>query len=483
MNHSSSSSAGPDVSIIDDLENAKKKAHVNISTAAPKEYAKHTKLLNTLTASMKQSRSVLSDAVDLHDRCPTDIPQSREIHSYRLACNIHIVLFNYITTRDVKPLPNTGVYGAAPMTPCVASPGTPTPSFSLPKSSPTKSMSTSPLASLAGSSLDTLTGASADEDLAEEVGSDKKTEEATRWAAAMAALNGDDNKVDGGDGSGEPADKKEAEAEKVASLDPTGPQAFAKAPPAPQTPAALRPLMETVDFDMEVDSWFDEDIILEGEKCEQITKRLVEVLKKLPPRYRITKEYQKVHCLEQIKYIVSELSDCETLAELEGKLAILDNARSVIFTWLTALKECAKELKKSVTNLKNAKEREAQKAVQMSVAKDSAAIREQAKLAAAQVTAIEAALAPIFTFPQGTTLQQCPEFIQGGEFDINAPLLFKKVPGHEEYAKLPKVQLMLGNFGGTYKKSQQYKDSGFYQSPIYKDFCEHTCMYVYVCVC
>ena len=120
-----------------------------------------------------------------------------------------------------------------------------------------------------------------------------------------------------------------------------------------------------------------------------------------------------MHCLEQIRCIVSELSDCETLAELEGKLAILDNARSVIFTWLTALKECAKELKKSVTNLKNAKEREAQKAVQMSVAKDSAAIREQAKLAAAQVKAIEAALAPIFTFPHGHDFAAMPRVHPG----------------------------------------------------------------------
>ena len=134
-------------------------------------------------------------------------------------------------------------------------------------------------------------------------------------------------------------------------------------------------------------------------------------------------------------------------------------------------------MKKAVNNAKAAVEREKAKRTQQAVQRDQAALQDAASTAAAKIKEPEKQMMPLYQIPQETQLTQVPEHVQGAAIDLTRPLAFRAPLRVDEFRNLAKVQLMIGNFGGQYKKSQQYKDTGCYQQPIYKDFV-HIYMYI-----
>ena len=108
-------------------------------------------------------------------------------------------------------------------------------------------------------------------------------------------------------------------------------------------------------------------------------------------------------------------------------------------------------------------DRKAAQQRQAQLAEESSKLRRQAKEAAKAVKDVESALSRVITLE--LTWQQCPEFVNGSPdgVDVSLPFVFRETPGKDAFTSAAKVQLMLGNFGGQYRKSKAYKEDMFYQ--------------------
>ena len=291
---SSSSSRDSALEPIEDLDSSKKKRAVNVSTAGPREYTKNNKAMGPVVSGLKGSKTALEQAVQLHESMPGNVPQSREILSYREACDVAVCVFNFYIAKVVKPIPAVGFMSqppssVAPLTPARSS----VHSRGSPQTSPRSA--TSPLA--ASNSAEGQSEAEAVE-----------STEAASPASSLLEI------------ASRPADT-EAEAGLIAVLaNAAGARILANA---------------AVVFDDEEGQWAktadqDRDSDPDLDDCRSITRRLVEVIKKIPSKHRATTQYEKIHSLFEIRALIRELPDCDTIAELEDKLKNIEDGREII---------------------------------------------------------------------------------------------------------------------------------------------------------
>ena len=62
-----------------------------------------------------------------------------------------------------------------------------------------------------------------------------------------------------------------------------------------------------------------------------------------------------------------------------------------------------------------------------------------------------------------------PEFVEGADMKLvnpSQPLLFKSSKGVEHFMNSPKIQMTIGQFGASYKKTDSFKEKGWYQLPV-----------------
>ena len=301
----------------EDLDTGKKKRAVNVSTAAPKEYTKNVKALTPLIGGLKSSKEALAQALTAHDAMEANVPQSREITSYREACDVAVCVFNFYIAKVLKPIPAAGFLCQPPSSCAPTTPARSVISSTLgsPEASP---RSTSPLRWTSPA-----TNAAEASDVASE-------ELADRVADPIAADHAADGGGDDADLFGPPAPGA------AEDQTPT---------PTPPTPMSVK-LAASVPFDDEEGQWAkteDHDRANDPDldTSRSITSRLVEVLKKIPSKHRVTNKYEQIHCIFEIRALVGELPDCNTIAELEAKLKKIEHGREIIKLFSTSMRECA----------------------------------------------------------------------------------------------------------------------------------------------
>ena len=185
----------------------------------------------------------------------------------------------------------------------------------------------------------------------------------------------------------------------------------------------------------------------------------------MPARHQVTRDYPKACGVFHMRINVHLMLDTETEESLNSMVSLWDNGKKIIDSYVTSSKEAARELKNAVRNAKKGVERTAEAAKQAQVAADQRRLQEQTQQARQAVKDLEAASPPLFTLED---IPKCPEFDEAAAPNLELPIVFRSPPDMEPFTKIPKIQLMLGNFGGSYKKAKGFKDSGFYQQPSYK---------------
>ena len=320
---SSSSSRDSAPEPIEDLDSSKKKRAVNVSTAGPREYTKNNKAMGPVVSGLKGSKTALEQAVQLHESMPGNVPQSREILSYREACDVAVCVFNFYIAKVAKPIPAVGFLSQPPSS---VAPSTPARSVhsearGSPETSPRSTMSPLVANSPASNSAEGRSEAEAVE----------STDAASHEAALLeiASRHAD----------------TEGEAALIAVLANEARARVSQQPESQQVTEAK--LGATVVFDDEEGQWAkteDQDRAndLNLDECRSITRRLVEVIKKIPSKHRATTQYQKIHSLFEIRALIRELPDCNTIAELEDKLKNIEDGREIIALSSTSMRECAK---------------------------------------------------------------------------------------------------------------------------------------------
>ena len=197
-----------------------------------------------------------------------------------------------------------------------------------------------------------------------------------------------------------------------------------------------------------------------------MTKQLQAALRAMPARHQVTRDYPKACAVFHMRINVHLMLDTETEESLNSMVSLWDNGKKIIDSYVASSKEAARELKNAVKNAKKGVERTAEAAKQAQVAADQRRLQEQTQQARQAVKDLEAASPPLFTLE--VDIPKCPEFDEAAAVNLELPIVFRSPPDMEPFLKIPKIQLMLGNFGGSYKKAKGFKESGFYQQPSYK---------------
>ena len=197
-----------------------------------------------------------------------------------------------------------------------------------------------------------------------------------------------------------------------------------------------------------------------------MTKQLQAALRAMPSRHQVTRDYPKACGVFHMRINVHLMLDSETEESLNAQVSLYDHGKKVIDAYVASSKEAARELKNAVRNAKKSVERTAEAAKQAQVAADQRRLQEQTSKARQAVKDIEGASPALFTLE--VDIPKCPEFEEAVAVNLELPVVFRAPQDMEPFLQIPKIQLMLGNFGGSYKKAKGFKESGFYQQPSYK---------------
>lgn len=182
---------------------------------------------------------------------------------------------------------------------------------------------------------------------------------------------------------------------------------------------------------------------------------------------------QSLMCLSQMHSLADSLGNATSAAELQSQSLALTEALASSKQLREGLAKAAQSLKGHITNCERAETRKRakeQKDAEKTAMEDS---RKRAKRAAEQLKSDSMISAPIFRtdfkplVDEG--VMQSVKQVSGDsatmKFVPSEPLLILGHPAIKTFLSTPKVQVTLGTFGGTYKKSSDLKSEGRTQKP------------------
>ncbi|CAE7239963.1 unnamed protein product [Symbiodinium sp. CCMP2456] len=191
------------------------------------------------------------------------------------------------------------------------------------------------------------------------------------------------------------------------------------------------------------------------------------------------KDSSHVLCRAHMEDIHQSFLHCETVDELNKQVETLKNAAAVVKELKDGASKAASSLKSHILNRHKAQKRKrVQEEKQMEQVEISAK-KKQAKEAAEQVKQQETTLPPIFGISLETLKNDDGSLVgkpvtilsgpgKGSINSVDAPCCITSLTAMTNFMKNPKVQVMLGGFGGTYKKAAALKASGKCQELIQK---------------
>ena len=106
----------------------------------------------------------------------------------------------------------------------------------------------------------------------------------------------------------------------------------------------------------------------------------------------------------------------------------------------------------------------------------SEAVRKQVQKAQQDLKAASEAVPPVYVLDWNEigvpSVDEVHPAAEEPELNWDEPLLFKKFPCIETFKSCPKGQMLLGSFGGTFRKGDSYTNTSWYQKPSVKKHCQ-----------
>lgn len=377
-----------------------KKRKASIAILAPKEFTKQTKLMRPLEANLEKALDAMKAAIHDHDIIPSDFKVTREILSFREGCDIYVSAFTFFTTHTLVPLPSSGpLVRSAPSTPASVATSTASPMTPGITESPSSSvMRLSPRTEFSDKGEEHLSAASNSKDRvnSEQEDDPHKVEKVEEISPEIQAESCKIVK----DLFKKPIDSPRLNATKVIE-------------------EASRSAHSCFGHSFIEDEYAHVDKKDLLRRCKNISSRLVEIMKKMPPKHRIICSYENVYSLFELKIHISFIPEMKSIREMEETLKIIDLGRTVFETYIMAMKDSAKELKKSVANAKILLERLKANQADSEVARQTSVLRQQSAAAAKLVKESEAALPKLFQLTISDAFSQCHEYTESEQININ----------------------------------------------------------------
>ena len=249
--------------------------------------------------------------------------------------------------------------------------------------------------------------------------------------------------------------------------------------PTPVTPVAVVPMPDTNYSSLSVliaaakaGAVFDSAASLpDAEQSDlasskEVSKKFRHLLKKLPLKYGF-KSSGNVISLIELESLVENMMDADTVGELAELTKTATEGHGNLKAFTDALSECAKKLKTAYANATRAHLRK-KTDTSAAVADENKKILAQKKAAAEVIRTMEQAVPNIHKFDKFKKVRSGPI----GELeDADEPFIFSDVAefGNRKWRTDPKLQLMFGNFGSSYKRTATYKQEGWVLEPVPKD--------------
>ncbi|CAE7249881.1 unnamed protein product [Symbiodinium sp. CCMP2592] len=191
------------------------------------------------------------------------------------------------------------------------------------------------------------------------------------------------------------------------------------------------------------------------------------------------KDSSHVMCRAQMEEVHRSFLDCETVEDLNQQVEVLKNAAAVVKQLKDGASKAAGSLKAHILNRQKAQKRKRVQEEKQQEQVEMSAKKREAKQALEEVKKQETTLPPIFNIDldslkndEGGLVGKPVTILSGpGKGSINSvdtPCCITSFTALTNFLKNPKVQVMLGGFGGSYKKAAALKASGKCQELIQK---------------
>lgn len=202
--------------------------------------------------------------------------------------------------------------------------------------------------------------------------------------------------------------------------------------------------------------------------AQDLDRRAKAANEMVPRRLRFTQASHRIKNAFSMAVLMSTVLEAESGEELRDVIAAFDDGETMFTMYSSSAKSVGKSLKTTTTAAKRHFGDRGARAKAAEAAKETAAVRAARAKAAASVKLAEQVAPPVYTLGEGKKLPAAPEVdsLRSPTFDILYPAVFVNVDGLAEWSVNPKVQLALADFGGLFKKTTAYKDTGVYQEAI-----------------
>ena len=199
---------------------------------------------------------------------------------------------------------------------------------------------------------------------------------------------------------------------------------------------------------------------------KEVSKRFRHLIKKLPLKYGFESQGSIISVWE-LEIVIEQMMEVNTVGELTELTKTATEGSSNMKKFIEVLNECAKKLKTACANCTRAHLRK-QTDTSAAVAEENKQINAQKKKAAEVIKSLESAVPNIYKFDKYKRVSIGP---MGELQDIDERFLFDDVSevGGHKWRTDPKLQLMFGNFGSSYKRTATYKQDGWVLEPVPKD--------------
>ena len=430
------------------------KPKVSAGLAGPAASAKHKVQIGPLRVTIEKALIDLSESAKVYEQL-NECLHGQELCSYYKMCMIRLHMLRFCLARKQMPvdLKVDGVSSTdvnmAPATP--ATPGTPS------------HASTSELSLSPGSSLSQISPTKTSEAASPSPTNSPGECEGPSVETPVFVVGGKegDEVKEAKEGQREEAEVKTEEAKEERKPEEAGQEQkeFAGQPVSENQPFTLRDAL----FLNPKDLAFGQHAELES--SQKVTKAYRSVVKRLPLKYSFTMNKDGLYSLWHMECSVDGMTDVDTHEELDqlkhcwiqGSLTMKELADSV--------KQCARKLKSACDNAERARLR-ALSDTSRATAEEVRQLGLQRRQAAAAIRSLETAVPLLFKN------QNLKKLVGGESKELDhcgTPYLCDKgLAGIEKYKTNPKTQLLLGDFGASYKKKPTYKDEGWSLDSIAK---------------
>ena len=206
---------------------------------------------------------------------------------------------------------------------------------------------------------------------------------------------------------------------------------------------------------------------------EQITEKMLGALKSAGKDGLVVQLPEKLKASLHMSELTESTLAASAMEELDERVDAFKKSAEQTRLLAASLTKAANNFLGHIKNLKKKQERDATKQKKDEENREVSRVKAVAKAAAQQVKQEEKSTPALFLvdlaqMENDSSVLKFP--VHDGsvkEIPMDRPVLFKNIQAVQEWAKLPKLQLALGTFGGKYKKADSYNSEGKSQTPLY----------------